>query len=72
MEATLEFGADVRVASLVRLPFYDQVGATWDVFPDDDRFVMTRTTDESAIRFGEITVVTNFDVILDRLSRGVR
>jgi len=69
MEATLEFGADVRVASLVRLPFYDRAGANWDVFPDDARIVMTRTTDESAIRFGEITVITNFDVLLDRLAR---
>jgi len=71
-EATLELGGDVRVTSLTRLPFYDRAGATWDVFPDDERFVMTRVTNESAIRFGEVTVIANFDVLLDQLARGAK
>jgi eukaryotic-like serine/threonine-protein kinase len=72
MEATFAAGTDPRVASLVRLPFYDQAGATWDVFPDDDRFVMTRTAAEGSVRFGLITVITNFDALLARLAQAAR
>ncbi|MBL8996656.1 MAG: protein kinase [Gemmatimonadetes bacterium] len=71
MEATLDVGGDVR-ATLRRLPFYDRAGATYDVFPDDERFVMTRVTNESAVRFGEVTVIANFDVFLSPLARGAK
>jgi serine/threonine-protein kinase len=72
MEATLEFGPGVRVTSLVRVPFYDQTGATLDIFPDGNRIVMTRTADDSGIRPGEITVISNFDMLLKQLARTAR